>query len=67
MAPAAGVLYSLDPPDTTLAPDCPRLSEPSAAVWTGEQVIIWGGPDREYKANTSLGLTWTPPLAGSDE
>ena len=36
-----------------------------SAVWTGEQVIIWGDPDRGFKANTADGLTWTPPPAGS--
>lgn len=54
VAPAGGVLYSLQPADTVLAPDCPQLPEPAAAAWTGEQVVVWGGPNRAYKANTDL-------------
>jgi len=64
VAPAGGVLYSLEPADTVVAPECPQLPEPAAAAWTGEQVVIWGGPNRAYKANTDLGLSWTPPRAG---
>jgi hypothetical protein len=64
LASGGAVLYSLDPADTVLAPDCPQLPEPAAAAWTGERVIIWGGPNRGYDANTNLGLAWTPPPAG---
>jgi hypothetical protein len=64
LAPGGGVLYSLDPSDTVVAPDCPQLPEPTAAAWSSQEVIIWGGPDREHEANTALGLTWTPPPAG---
>jgi hypothetical protein len=63
LAPGGGVLYSLDPADTVVAPDCPTLPEPAAGAWTGREVIIWGGPASDYKANTRLGLTWTPPPA----
>lgn len=64
IAPAGGVLYSLDPADTVIAPDCPQLPEPAAGAWTGEQVIIWGGPSQDFKTNTAIGLTWSPPPAG---
>jgi hypothetical protein len=63
LAPGGGVLYSLDPADTVVTPDCPQLPEPAAAAWAGERVIIWGGPNRAYDANTNLGLAWTPPPA----
>jgi hypothetical protein len=66
LAPGGGVLYSLDPADTAIVPDCPQLPEPAAAVWAGDEVIIWGGPDSAFKAQTNLGLTWTPPPAGDD-
>jgi len=55
---------SVEPADTAIAPDCPTLPEPSAGAWTGREVIIWGGPDADYEANTNSGLVWTPPPAG---
>lgn len=29
--------------------------------WTGEQLIVWGGPAADYQANLNSGLAWTPP------
>jgi hypothetical protein len=61
---AGAVLYSINPADTVVAPDCPELPEPAAGVWTGHEVIIWGGPASDHKTHTDVGLTWSPPPAG---
>lgn len=42
------------------APACPQLADPTVAVWTGTQVLLWGGPDERYRRNTASGLVWTP-------
>lgn len=54
------VLVSTDPSTTTVAPGCP-LVQPDAAAWTGDSIVVWGGPSNDYRDNTADGYTWTPP------
>jgi len=31
-------------------------------VWTGEEIVIWGGPARKYRINSNAGFAWRPPV-----
>ncbi len=55
------VLVSVSPPDTVALPACGELADPNVAVWTGKQLIVWGGPTADYRSNLNTGLAWTPP------
>ncbi len=56
-----GALVSLDPAVAIAAPPCDG-QEPTAAVWTGEALIAWGGVDALTQTALNLdGWTWTPP------
>jgi len=55
------ILVSLDPPTTTFVDNCAGLTEPQLAVWTGSEILMWGGPDAGYETYLSQGYRWTPP------
>jgi len=53
-------LVSFEPRATKVAPPCPALPDPTAGAWTGERVIIWGGPNEGGNGNAAEGLAWSP-------
>lgn len=61
LAGGGPVLTSLDPLATTVVPPCAQLALPDVAVWSGDQLIIWGGIAAGYEDNVNIGLTWRPP------
>jgi hypothetical protein len=58
---SAPVLVSLRPAATLLIPACGELAEPDVGVWTGRELLVWGGPAADYQSNLNEGLAWTPP------
>ena len=36
-------------------PRCPELAAPNVAVWTGDQLIIWGGIGPANRGNVNVG------------
>jgi len=61
LAGGGPLLTSAQPDATLLAPRCDALPEPDVAVWAGDELIMWGGPDEGYGGNTAVGLRWRPP------
>lgn len=55
------VLVSLDPPTTSFVADCADLTVPEVAAWTGDELLVWGGPDADYRTTLNQGYRWTPP------
>jgi len=62
LAGGGPVLVSVRPRAWSLAPRCPRLTRPDVGVWTGEEIVIWGGPARKYRINSNAGFAWRPPV-----
>jgi hypothetical protein len=60
------ILTSADPLVSTLVPGCEQLAQPDVAVWTGDELVVWGGVAPDYRTNVDVGLRWRPPLPGSD-
>ena len=56
-----GTLVSIDPDRVILAPPCPAYGEVHTAVWTGSQLLTWGGTDPDYDKHLAEGLRWSPP------
>ena len=52
---------SIDPDRVIAAPPCPAYGEVHTAVWTGSEVLTWGGTDQDYDAHLAEGLRWSPP------
>lgn len=61
LAGGGAVLTSARPDTAISVPACDRLPEPDVAVWAGDELILWGGPDEDYDGNTAVGLRWRPP------
>ncbi len=45
---------------TMPVPGCPSLPDADVAVWAGDELLLWGGPDRRYDTNSAGGLVWSP-------
>ncbi len=61
LAGGGPILVSMQPTDWVKVPSCPQLAKPDVGVWTGSELIIWGGPNANYRENTNIGLSWQPP------
>lgn len=69
LAAGGGALLSLDPSVAILTPPCDPIERPTAAVWTGEELIVWGGITRAAdpavydprQGTTGAGFRWSPP------
>ncbi len=61
LAGGGPVLTSLDPLTTVVVPPCQGIAVPDVAVWSGDELIIWGGIGPGYRGNVNAGMTWTPP------
>ncbi|HEX5018218.1 MAG TPA: hypothetical protein VFX15_11620 [Actinomycetes bacterium] len=60
---SAPILVSVEPAATRLVPPCGDLAEPDVGVWTGQELLVWGGPSTDYRSNLNVGFVWTPPRA----
>jgi hypothetical protein len=60
---SAPVLVSLDPAATQVIPSCGYLAEPDVGVWTGKELLAWGGPATDHQSNLNDGFAWTPSPA----
>ena len=60
---SAPVLVSLNPAATQVIPSCGELAEPDVGVWTGKELLVWGGPATDYKSNLNDGFAWAPSPA----
>ncbi len=54
-------LFSASPADALAVPPCPEVARPALAVWAGDRLFIWGGPDHDYRRHIADGWVWTPP------
>jgi len=44
-------------------PPGPEVAWDRAVVWTGEEIIAWGGTDERYERHVATGVAYTPPVA----
>ncbi len=49
---------------TVIHEDAPRVGAAPSLVWTGGELVIWGGIDTSGGAETIDGMVWTPPSDG---
>lgn len=43
--------------ESAVLDDCPGLADPDVAVWAGDDLLVWGGPNADWSAGTALGYT----------
>ncbi|WP_340540275.1 hypothetical protein [Nocardioides sp. GXZ039] len=43
--------------ESAVVDDCPGLADPDVAVWAGDDLLVWGGPNADWSAGTALGYT----------
>lgn len=61
-----GALVPVTDDEVLLIPPCANLVEVQAAVWTGSELLAYGGVDKSYDANLTVGYRWTPPRTGQE-
>lgn len=45
-------------------PSCPLLRDPDVALWAGDDLLMWGGPDNRGSRGTAVGYRSGGPLDG---